>query len=214
MIEVERGRHVRPGLLLVTEIRAETTRESLVALETAAAVAREEGQGEILFEHPAAPSYGSRYPVHPTLDTPLARVARACGARDVLVGSEPEGRPIPDADWIKVLDATRFVRQALAHCPTPEATAGPAISLCTDAGDLTIDCRAGEVRVMDGAHAEAVKVEWPSSALAQWVTGFRSAEVLDALLGSKLPDEAIRLLDALLPTTWRLSRNESWTYVA
>ena len=214
LISVEHGRHLRPELLLVTDVRADTPREAVFALRAAAAAARLEGKTEILFEHPAAPSYGSLYPGHAMLDDVFSRVALACGAREVLVGSEPEGRPIPDADWIKVLDAAGFVRQAI-RCSSPaESAPRTAVRLGTDAGDRAIDCRSGEAKVYAEPTVEADTASWPSSALAQLVTGYRSAEVLDAMLNSGLPDEAIRLLDALFPRTWRLSRNESWTYWA
>jgi hypothetical protein len=55
-------------------------------------------------------------------------------------------------------------------------------------------------------------IHWPSSALAQLVTGYRSAEMLGALLGIKTPPEALALLEALFPRRWRFSRDESWVF--
>jgi hypothetical protein len=66
--------------------------------------------------------------------------------------------------------------------------------------------------VTAGVGPEAVRVAWPSSALAQLVTGYRSANVLSAVRNTALPAEIGNLLEALFPQRWRFSRNESWTY--
>jgi hypothetical protein len=57
-----------------------------------------------------------------------------------------------------------------------------------------------------------VRVGWPSSALAQLVTGYRPVKVLNVIYNTPLPAEAVALLGTLFPQRWRLSRNESWTF--
>ena len=77
---------------------------------------RQPGSGEfpgILIEHPSAPSYGSTYPFYASPETPLTELARACGGRVIVQGANPEEGSVPDADWIKILDAAGFVRKAM-----------------------------------------------------------------------------------------------------
>lgn len=89
----------------------------------------------------------------------------------------------------------------------PEAT----VALDTDAGAVTIVSREGRVAAHTGIAPGERALQWPSSALAQLVTGYRSAETLALLHDLELPPEAQALLSALFPTCWRFSRNESWT---
>jgi predicted N-acetyltransferase YhbS len=198
--------------LLVTEVHAETLSECRSALLAAAAIARGRGKGLVLFEHPAAPSYGSTYPLYPTLETPLNVLARACGAQIIVQGADPESGTIPDADWIKVLDAAGFMRAALAclelALPLPET----AISFETDAGNLTLESTGKTAHIADTLAPDAPVIAWPSAALAQLVTGYRSVEMLSVIHNTALPERALMLLQALFPPGWRLSRNESWTY--
>jgi hypothetical protein len=89
----------------------------------------------------------------------------------------------------------------------PEA----AVALDTDAGAVTIVSQAGEVTALPGIAPGERALHWPSSALAQLATGYRSAETLALLRGLELPPESRALLSALFPPCWRFSRNESWT---
>jgi hypothetical protein len=68
------------------------------------------------------------------------------------------------------------------------------------------------VSAEEGLQPGAPGLQWPSSALAQLATGYRSAEMLGMLHGIKMPPRALALLQALFPRRWRLSRNESWTF--
>jgi hypothetical protein len=206
-------KRLKEDLLLISDVKARTLSECTAVLQAAAAVARERDRARILFEHPAAPSYGSRYPIYRSLETPFTALARACGAEVRIQGANPEGGSIPDAEWIKVLDAAAFVREAL-RCiqprpPLPEATVG----FDTDAGVVIIESLSGRLRVLDDAKAAPKTVQWPSSALAQLVTGYQSAKVLAAIGGTPFGPEVLALLTILFPQNWRLSRNESWSFV-
>jgi hypothetical protein len=212
LLDVEDHPYLWGDMLLVTEARAGTPAEARAALQAAAAVARERGKTRILFEHPAAPSYGSRYPIYPSPETPLAALAHTCGAEVRIQGADPEGSPIPDADWIKVLDAAAFVRAALDGVGDPGPVPQGRICLDTDAGRVTIACTGSEVVASDEVQGGAETVRWPSAALAQLVTGYRSAEVLCAIHDTPLSSQAVALLQALFPPRWRFSRNESWTF--
>ncbi len=213
-LTIQGGGGILDDRLLVTEVRAETLSECRGALLAAAAIARGRGKGLILFEHPAAPSYGSAYPLYPTLETPFAKLARACGAQVIVQGADPESGTIPDADWIKVLDAAGFMRAAVAclelALPLPEIT----ISFETDAGSLTLESTGTTVRVADMLMPNTPVIRWPSAALAQLVTGYRSADMLAVIHDVTIPESALALLQTLFSSGWRLSRNESWTYRA
>lgn len=213
LLVLQDGQSIQDDLLLVVGVKATTLSESKAALQAAAALARQRDKARILFEHPAAPSYGSRYPIHPALETPLTILARTCGARVCVKGADPEGGPVPDADWIKVLDTIAFLRQAVRGLESlglslPTATIG----FDTGAAATTVACAGGRVMVSEGIAPGATRVEWPSSALAQLVTGYRPVEVLCALHGTPMSAQATTLLEALFPPRWRLSRNESWIY--
>jgi predicted N-acetyltransferase YhbS len=198
--------------LLVTDVRAETLSECRSALLAAATIARRREKRLILFEYPPAPSYGSAYPLYATLETPLNVLARTCCAQIIIQGADPEGGTIPDADWIKVLDAAGFMRAVVACLeldpPFPEAT----LSFETDAGSLTLESTGKTVRVADALASEVPVIRWPSAALAQLVTGYRSVDVLAAIHNTAIPERVLALLRVLFPSGWRLSRNESWTY--
>ena len=211
LLEVCGSRHVQQDLLLVEDVQARTLGECRAALLAAAALARQLGKERILFEHPAAPSYGSRYPMHLTVDTPLAELARACGGNVCLQGADPESGPIPDADWLKVLDAPALLAEVL-HCQPPGRPLVGAVSFDTDAGRATIESASGAIVVREGIRPDTPVVYWPATALAQLVTGYQSAAALDVIHGSALPEETLTLLDVLFPRRWRFSRNESWTY--
>ena len=212
---IEESRHVLEDLLLIADLEAKTMPECRAALQAAAAVARERGKARILFEHPAAPSYGSRYPVYPSPETPFMILAVACGAEVRVRDADPESGPIPDADWIKVLDATAFVRGAL-ECSVMPPRSLPVATVClhTDAGPVTIEST-GQGASVSGKMSSGVPMgKWPSSALAQLVVGYQSAEALDTIHDTGLSPEGLSLLDLLFPRRWRFSRNESWTFAS
>ena len=213
LLVVEERQAVMEDLLLVTDVKATTLTESRAALQAAAALARRRGKARILFEHPPAPSYGSRYPIYSSLETPFTALARACGAQVCVQGADPEAGSIPDADWIKVLDAVTLLREALqALRDSPKVLPVETICFDTDAGAATIENVGGDVTVSDGVKPDAVRVEWPFSALAQLVTGYQPAEVLSVIHNTPLPAETMAFLGTLFPQGWRLSRNESWTF--
>ena len=208
------GRYYIDDLLVITDVTATTLTECKTALLAAASIARARGKQRILIEHPAAPSYGSRYPLYPTLDTPLVELARACGAEIRVQGADPESGTIPDADWIKVLDVAGFLRAAIA-CRKPERPSLTGrIGIETDAGTVTLDVSHKGIHITEGIDSGVPVVKWPSAAVAQLVTGYRTASVLDLIHNTALPNDVIALLDALFPPGWRFSRNESWTYKA
>jgi hypothetical protein len=226
MLRILDSPHVHADLLVVEDIAGArapgsdgasggggTLAGARAVLQAAAAIARERGRERILFEHPAAPSYGSRYPVYSTLETPLTTLARTCGARVCIQGADPESGAVPDADWVKVLDAGTFVTQSLRHVvewydELPDTT----VCFDTDAGAVTIAGASSVVQARAGLDPEMTCVEWPSSALAQLVLGYRSADVLATMHNTPLDEDSLTLLRTLFPPRWRLSRNESWTY--
>jgi GNAT superfamily N-acetyltransferase len=214
LLTIEDSRYLQKNLLVVTEVRAGSWTESRSALLAAAEVARERGKAHILFEHPPAPC-GSRYRAHDSPETPFTALARTCGAEVRVQGADPEGSAIPDADWVKVLDAAGLVRGALDGLPKsgPELPQG-SVALETDAGAVSLISQGDRVRVEAGTAPGVPAIRWPSSALAQLATGYRSAELLAVLHGIKAPAQALALLQALFPPRWRFSRNESWVYRA
>lgn len=217
-LEIE-TRGVVGDLLLVTGVKvgpdsAESVgdaADAILALQSAAALAHEHDKSRILFEYPPAPSYGSRYPIYPTLENPLSALACTCGGQVCIQGADPESGHIPDADWIKILDLATFLQKVILCLEIPLD-----LSLCatfeTDAGEATLICAPGTLAVVPGPIAGAVQVRWPSSALAQLATGYQSAAALDARYASHLDPDALNALHGLFPPTWRLSRNESWVY--
>jgi hypothetical protein len=214
LLIIDEHKALREDLLLISDVKARTLSECRTALQAAAAVAQERGKTRILFEHPAAPSYGSRYPIYASPETPLTALARACGAEVRLQGADPEGGSIPDADWIKVLDAEALVRHALNGLrPTPPL---PQATVCfdTDAGVAAIESLSGRLMVSGERRAGAKTVQWPSAALGQLVAGYQSATVLATIQETAFGPQALALLTILFPQCWRFSRNESWTFTA
>lgn len=213
LLRVEEHHSLLEGLLLIRDIEARFAEEYAAALRAAAALARERGRARILFEHPAAPSYGSRYPLYASPETPFTALARACGAQVVLQGADPEAGAIPDADWIKVLDASALLTAALP-CSQPLSQPLPttAISLDTEAGVVTFYSAVGGVTVSGLDQAGVERVRWPAAAVAQLVAGYSPVEVLCAVHNAPLPADGRALLGALFPPCWRFSRNESWVY--
>jgi predicted N-acetyltransferase YhbS len=210
---VEAGPYYQPDLLVISDVRVATLPDCKLVLRGAAVIAREQGKGRILFEHPAAPSYGSSYPIYASLRTRFTALALACGAQWLTPPADPESGAIPDADWIKVLDTPRLLQQA-TRSAARQSLRPCAVSICTDAGDATIETTPQGLSVCAGASANAAQARWPAAAVAQLVTGFKSARDIAAQYGTPLPPAAAVLLDHLFPRRWRLSRNESWTYPA
>ena len=212
LLSVEDHQFHQEDLLVVTEVRAHSAQECREALAAAAALAQERGKARILFEHPAALSYGSRYPLHASPETAFTRLALACGGQMLLQGADPESGTVPDADWIKVLDVASFVREALRLQPPTQPLPAAEVSLDTDAGQVTIQGSGLSWEALDGACSDAVCVKMLSSTLAQLVTGYQSTEVFAAGRNMALSPEVISLLIALFPPRWRFSRNESWVF--
>ncbi|MCP4544100.1 MAG: GNAT family N-acetyltransferase [Chloroflexi bacterium] len=213
LLVVDENRYLHEDMLLVTDVRATIMAESKQALQTAAMLARERTKSRIMFEYPPAPSYGSRYPICPLPETPFVALARACGAQVCVQGAAPEEGEIPDADWIKVLDSEAFLREVLKGMEKPtRALPKGTIGFDTDAGAVTIKSVGGRVTVSSDDGPDTVRVTWPSAALAQLVTGYKSIEVLCAVHSAEISDKAMTLLGELFPPRWRFSRNESWTY--
>lgn len=203
---------LQPDLLLVSDVKSTSLAGHYAALRAAAALARENGRSRILFEHPAAPSYGSRYPVYSTPETAFTALARTCGAQVIVQGADPETGAIPDADWIKVLDTPALLQAALpAFLPT-RPLPSTMLTIETDAGTATLICAAGGVVLTAGQKPLAERIRWPAAALAQLVTGYRPADVLALMHGTSLSPEAREVLGLLFPPRWRFSRNESWVF--
>lgn len=213
LLTVEPGAYYQPDLLVVSAVPAATLPACKVTLQAAAGVAREAGKSRILFEHPSAPSYGSRYPIYPSLHSRFTALAQACGAQVCIQPADPEAGSIPDADWLKVLDAPRLVKQ-VTRAATRQSHRLVAIAIRTEAGDVTLGTTPQGLFVEDGAVAGVPQVRWPATALGHLITGFKSAGEIAAQYGTPLPQAVIAMLNHLFPRRWRLSRNESWTYRA
>ncbi len=212
-ITVAESHFVLDDLLLVSQAKGETFADAKASLLAAAAIARQRRKARILIEQPAAPSYGSTYPIYASPESPLTALARACGARVSLQGANPEEGSVPDADWIKILDAPEFMRQAL-NClngaiPPPDPAQ---IRIETDAGSFVLESNGRETRLSNEYREDQPAVRWPSAALAQLVTGYKSIDVICTLYNTPIPSHANRMLAHLFPPRWRFSRNESWTY--
>lgn len=198
-------------LLYITHAGSGSLEEARAALLAAASLARETHKARILIEHPDAPSYGSTYPVYATLETPLTALARSCGARVVIQGANPEENNLPNADWIKVLDPARLAQAALISHQGEDLSVGPArLWIDTDAGSFGLVSGGNSIRLIDHPTAKMETVQWSSSALAQLVTGYRSAEMTCTIQGTPLAPVNLALLNVLFPPGWRLSRNVSW----
>lgn len=212
LLEVAELTSIQEDLLLVTNVKARTLSASRAALQAAARLARGRGKARILFEHPSAPSYGSRYPIHAAVETAFTTLARTCGAEVRVQGADPESGSIPDADWIKVLDPVVLLREAFRGAKRPSCVL--TVGLDTEAGAVNIESVGEGLNVYEGIKGDGVRITWPSSALAQLVTGYRSVQVLEIVHRTSLPAEVRDFLTALFPTRWRFSRNESWTYTS
>jgi hypothetical protein len=208
LLRISSGKYIQEDLLLIDDVKAETLPECKAALQAAAAIAREHGKARILFGGPVKPSYGSPH----LPESCLTVMARACGAQICIRGAEPEGDE-DHADWIKVIDTALLVREALKCLEEPEHPV-PEGMICfdTDAGTVTIESSGGSVTASDGVEPRAVTVKWPSSAIAQLVTGYHPASVLSAIHDTPLSTGTMALLEALFPQQWRFSGNENWFF--
>jgi hypothetical protein len=208
-MELEDHPHLAADLLLITGPRVETLAQAKAMLQTAAALAGERGKERIVIELPSEP--GAR--AFPSADSPLVALALACGGQLTLQGADPEGRSIAHADWIKVLDAPGFLREALSLLPPPPAPIPQAaVSFDTDAGAVTLRASSAGVEATPGVAPDALRVAWPSGTLAQLALGYASAAVLAETHNTPLPAGACALLEALFPRQGRVSRNESWVF--
>jgi GNAT superfamily N-acetyltransferase len=198
-------------LLYITHAPGSSLEEARQSLIAAAALARQRNRARILIEHPDAPSFGSTYPIYPSLETPLTALARACGAWVVVQGANPEDSGVPNADWIKVLDPLRLA-QAAVDFRIGDGFAGNQASLWidTEAGSFGLRSDGSDVSVTDQRHADMEPVRWSSGALAQLATGFHSAGLTCVIQRTPLSDANLTLLETVFPAGWRLSRNMSW----
>jgi hypothetical protein len=208
LLEVEDNRHISADLLVVAEVRAWTCADAAAALLAAAALARTRGKTRVVFEHPR-----SDHTLHPSLETPFTEMARLCGAEMIVVAADPEGRRVDHADWYKVLDTYRFLRDAVPLRPVKEeALPTAAVTFETDAGTATVRGSPQGIAVTEGAAPDACRVTWPANAVGQLALGYLSAAALAAVHGTPIPLEPLALLDLVFPRWWRLSRNEAWVY--
>jgi hypothetical protein len=192
----------------VTAVRAWTAADAAPALRAVAALARERGKTRIVFEHPRAD-----HSLHHSLETPFTEFARLCGAEQVILPADPEGRDVDHADWFRVLDTYQLLRDAVPLRPVQEdALPAAAVTFETDAGTATLRGSRQGVVVTEGAAPDAYRVAWPANAVGQLALGYLSAAALAAVHGTAIPLEPLALLDTVFPRWWRLSRNEEWVY--
>lgn len=194
--------------LVFEGVTARTYEESRAALQASAALARESDRSGIVFISPGEP-----FPAWPSLETPFTILARACGGEIRVQGSEPLGRAVEHANWVRVLDSRMYLA-AIAEglnsldVPFPEG----AVPFAIDGALITLVSLDGRISVTDGSATDAPTVVWPSSALLQLTTGYLTADALCALHGTSLPPDALDLLTALFPRTWRFTMDESWVF--
>lgn len=201
-----------PDLLAVPRVLAQTPTECRMALQAAAAIAREQGRTRILIQHPFAPSYGSHYPIYASPETSLTVLARVCGGQVVVQGADPESGAVPDADWVRVLDAAAFTAAVLRCRPVGGDCPDGVLGLDTDVGALTIACEGRTAQVVQGIAPGVRAARWPAGAWAQLVIGYLPADVLAVIYGIPLSSFDLALLQALFPPLWRFSWNESWLF--
>jgi len=222
MLTIDESPGIQENLLVVTRERSLSEAESVAALREAAWIARSRGKSRILFEHPPAPGPGSHYPIYPARHTPLMVTAMAGGARVRIAGSEPEedeedasegATTVFKADMVKLLDLRAVFEQVLAALGTAGSSCpGGSVSFDTEAGQATITVGADGWHVAEGIGPHALRVPFPADAVAQMITGHRSASTLAYMYQKEIPREAAGILDTLFPRFWRFSRNESWIY--
>jgi len=222
IIAVDESPDIREDTLVVTDVRAETESDAVVALREAAWVARSRGKIRILFEYPPASAPGSRYPIHAGRRSPLLVVAMVCTARVRLSGSErdeddtaaeEERKETENTDMVKLLDLPAVLEQVLAAiAPPPDRCPEGAVAFDTDAGSATIRSGPQGWSVEEGTAPDATLVPLPADAIAQVITGYRAVRTQAYLYQAEIPPRAADLLEALFPRFWRFSRNERWVY--
>jgi hypothetical protein len=213
LIVIDDRDYIQNDLLLVTEVKAKNLTECMIALQVSADIARECGKTRIAFEYPFAPSQGSRYPIYPSFEDQFTKLALDYGCEVRIQGDDPESCATFHADWIKVLDSAVFVREVLTQLEkTKNYFPEGVVCFDTDAGYVTIESSKGRLTVSDRIrlHSEILKI--PSSALAQLVIGYLSAEILCAIHNINLSSKTLALLKALFPPQWRFTRNEGWVF--
>jgi len=213
LVVIDDREYIQDDLLLVTEVKAKNLTECKIALQASAVIASEHGKTRIVFEHPSAPSHGSRYPIYPSFEDSFIKLAKAYGCEIHIQGDDPESCSTSHADWIKVLDSAGFVKKAISLLENtkiifPEGV----VCFDTDAGCVTIESINGKLKVSDGIKANSEVLNIPSSALAQLVTGYLSAEILCSIHDVHISPKILALLNSLFPPQRRFTRNEGWVF--
>jgi hypothetical protein len=213
LIVIEDRDYLQNNLLLITEIKAKNLSECKSVLQVSAVIARERGKTRIIFEYPFAPGHGSRYTIYPSFEDPFTGLARSCGGEIRIQGDDPESCTTSHADWIKVLDSARFVKEVLIQSEKV-SNSFPEGIICfdTDAGHVTIENSCGKLTASEDIKPRSEMIKLPSSVLAQLVTGYQPIEVICAIYDVQISSQALRLLEALFPHQWRFSRNENWVF--
>lgn len=201
-----------PDHLVLTEVTAVTLDDCKRVLRQAAHLAHSLGKLRICIEHPAAPSYGSRYPMHAALRTRLSALAQACGGELRIVRANPDIGHIPDADWIKVLDVAGLLRlvtrQTLVRSSSPIM-----VTIETEDGTATLSVNRSGISIKDGAHETQYTLRCRSSILAQLVMSYLSfADAPRQFHEHAQPAHVVAVMNQIFHAAWRLSRNESWVY--
>ncbi len=211
LVEVCESQLFMKDILFVTHASAGSLEEARGALLAVGRLAREKDKARILIEHPDAPSYGSTYPVYASLETPLTALARTCGGRVVVGGSNPEDGHAQDGDWIRVLDPLRLA-QAVLDCRKGDMSApGPArLWINTELGGIGLISNGQGVLISHQQEAAMEELTWTSGDLAQLATGYRPAASIAVIRRTPLSPAGQDLLDAVFPPGWRLSHNANW----
>ncbi len=213
LLDVAPGRGLLPDLLLIRAVRAPDVTAARAALLAAAALAEERDLARMLIEEPPASANGGAYPRHASLETPLTALARYCGGEIVAAGADPEGGHVAHADWARVLDLAALLAAALPPVEALASMADGCVALRTASDSATVRLRSGRATVGPGAANDAPCLDWPAAAACQLALGYAAAATLAARYGPPATPKALALLAALYPPAWRLTRNESWTYV-
>lgn len=207
-IAVEEHRAFLPDLLVVPEVRAANLQQAKVVLIATSQLARERGKARILFEMPGADN-----PSQSPLETPFVELARACGAQVIISASDPEGRRIDHANWLKALDVFAFVKQAVPLLNIdPNALVPGSVYFETEAGGASLSLTGGKVTIERGQLSGAFRLSWPAGALVHLLLGYKSVATLAEIHGTPLANEMLHFLQALFPRRWCFSRNEDWVF--
>lgn len=215
-ITIQHDSDYQDDLLLVTDVRAETQEDCIDVLREAAWVARSNGKARILFEQPPVGLPGSDYAIHDTRQSILLDISMACHARVRVEASDAEmetdelGHTIP-TDMVRILSLPSLVG-LVAEAADGDLADSPNGSVAFDipAGQATITTAEGRCEVVDEVAYGAELASFSAPAVAQILTGFRSATTQAYLDEVTIERDARRLLDRLFPRFWRFSRNEKW----